>query len=157
MQRKECRVLFQLFHVRAASLQDSAEVWAAIWWQGPVQGSRAWETPKWVCWRTARGRLVCCSLLLPGVVLTMLDTLGWDVSIYRIIGWQWPLEIFTGLFLTRQDCTQRIQRCLVWWAIPRESPQSPRGFSLNLTAHPGCYSQGWPWQGPFPLQFCLYT
>lgn len=36
----------------------------------------------------ARGRLVCCSLLLPGVVLTVLDTLGWDVSIYRIIGWQ---------------------------------------------------------------------
>lgn len=29
-QRKECRVFFQLFHVKAASLRDSAEVWAAI-------------------------------------------------------------------------------------------------------------------------------
>ena len=35
-----------------------------------------------------RGRLVCCAPLFLGVVLTMLDTPGWDVSIYRVIGWQ---------------------------------------------------------------------
>lgn len=37
---------------------------------------------------TARGGLACSSLLLPGVVPLVLETLGWDVSIYRIIGWQ---------------------------------------------------------------------
>lgn len=40
------------------------------------------------CVGAARGELAFTLLLLPGVVLTMLQTPGWDVSIYRITGWK---------------------------------------------------------------------
>lgn len=81
MQRKNAGSSSAHFHVRTASLQTQQR--SRLPFDDKVQLRAAGPGRHQSECAEARGRkrrLVCCSLLLPGVVLTVLDTLGWDVS-----------------------------------------------------------------------------
>lgn len=124
----------------SAGLPFDDTVWS---WAARARGTLKGE-------RLVGGRRLRAGLLLPsppplrhgaarGV---MLKTLEWDASIYRIPGWKCLLEILTGLFLTRQDCTQGPAHCQVRMATQRESPFSP---SLGApSCHPGVAVAGPP-------------
>lgn len=98
------------------------------------------------CVQAASGELASTLLLLPGVVLLLLQTPGWDVSIYRITGWKWPLEILTVPFLSRQDWTPRISCCQGWGANWGD-PTGLLGFAG--AQQPAMLGTGWWLQGPF--------
>lgn len=91
LQRKECRVFFQLFHVKAASLRDSRRGLGCHLMTRSSPGQQGLRDTKVseCAVRAARRELASSLLVLPGMVLMRLKTLGWEVSIYRIIGWKW--------------------------------------------------------------------
>lgn len=133
MQRKECRVLFRcsMLGPLACPPQQRSGLPIHDKVQSRTAGPGIYENE---CVGAARGELATTLLLLPGVVPMMLQTPGWDVSIYRITGWKWPLEILTVLFLSRQDCTPRISYCQGWGPNGGGSHRPP-GIRWSPTAH----------------------